>query len=87
MDGIKTGLPAAASAIANSGMTQGAIAYFADNVSCSTVLIRAWGVASGRGRGVAAAGRMTQGAIAYLQTMSMPGSSLLQCVCVGGWLC
>lgn len=32
VDGIKNGVPAAASAIANSGATRGAIAYFADKV-------------------------------------------------------
>lgn len=35
VDGIKNGIPAAASAIANSGATRGAIAYFADNVLLS----------------------------------------------------
>ncbi|KAI8466697.1 MAG: hypothetical protein J3K34DRAFT_432899 [Monoraphidium minutum] len=35
VDGIKNGIPAAASAIANSGATQGAIAYFADKVLLS----------------------------------------------------
>jgi hypothetical protein len=32
VDGIKNGIPAAATAIATSGATRGAIAYFADKV-------------------------------------------------------
>jgi hypothetical protein len=50
VDGIKNGVPAAVAALANSGMTRGAIAYSADNVSLRAHGAAGPGARAGRGR-------------------------------------